>query len=253
MPKFKLPKPIKRKLPPKRIGLYSPKVDLTKAQLQDTFIVVDDEYLPAPNLPEELQLLTVEVPHETANLISSKCESGKHAPVIDIDFPIAVYPSSQLGHYHLYIDKEITWTQYVRILKALSSAGIIETGYLKASLEKGYTAVRPVGVVKPDAPKGSNVLVENASLKKKLIECFNEIEHLQKEIQAGIPDDLIEEVKELRKRTKKLSDDLSERLGELCDLKLSYIELEDQKKAIETNIENSVANSNPKLYNMTWL
>ena len=252
MPKFKLPKPAKKKLTPKRIFLHSSQVDLTKQAFQDSFAIVDGEYVVIPN-SQGFQQITVEAEPEVSNLISSKCDNGKHAPVIDIDIPIAVYPSSQLGHYHLYIEKEITWTQYTRILKALSSAGIIEEGYLNASLERGYTAVRPVGVVKVDAPKGSNVLIENAQLKKRLLECFDEIDHLQKELQIGIPNQLIEEVKELRKRSKKLSDDLSQRLNELCDLKLSYIELEEQKTEIEVSIENKVATSNPSAYNMTWL
>ena len=252
MPKFKLPKPAKKKLTPQRIFLHSSQVDLTKQEFQDSFAIVDGEYVVIPN-SQGFQQITVEAEPEVSNLISSKCDNGKHAPVIDIDIPIAVYPSSQLGHYHLYIEKEITWTQYTRILKALSSAGIIEEGYLNASLERGYTAVRPVGVVKVDAPKGSNVLIENAQLKKRLLECFDEIDHLQKELQIGIPNQLIEEVKELRKRSKKLSDDLSQRLNELCDLKLSYIELEEQKTEIEVSIENKVATSNPSAYNMTWL
>lgn len=253
MPKFKLPKPAKKKVGPKRITLHSAKVDLTKQELQDSFTVINGEYIATPNPQVSFQEITVEADPEVSNLISSQCDNGKHAPVIDIDFPIAVYPSSQLGHYHLYIEKEITWTQYTRILKALNSAGIIEDGYLKASLERGYTAVRPVGVVKVDAPKGSNVLIENAQLKKKLIECFDEIEHLHNELQVGIPSDLIEEVKELRKRSKKLSDDLSERLNELCDIKLSYIELEEQKIEVENSIQNKIATSNPSAYNMTWL
>lgn len=107
-----------------------------------------------------------EVAPEAANLISSLCGDGMHAPVIDFDIPIEVYPSSQLGHHHLYINKKITWIQYKNILAALWEAGLIENGYYQAALQQIATYVRPVGVIKIDAPKGAHVLKENAILRK---------------------------------------------------------------------------------------
>lgn len=65
-----------------------------------------------------------------------------HKPVLDIDMPVKVYPSTTKGHYHLYIDKVMTWGQYKKLLKALAKAGIIETGYVGASKARGFTAVR---------------------------------------------------------------------------------------------------------------
>lgn len=89
-----------------------------------------------------------------------------HAPVIDFDIPISVVPSSQLGHYHLYIDKAISWSSYKRILNALASAGLVEPSYVEHSIRKGFSAVRSIGAVKPSQPKKiTDVLVENARLR----------------------------------------------------------------------------------------
>src|SRR5690606_35829898 len=92
--------------------------------------------------------VVVDTPPETANLITSECENGMHAPVLDIDLPVEVYPSSQLGHNHLYIQHEMTWEQYTELLTTLARCGIIEEGYANASIAKGFSAVRPVGVQK---------------------------------------------------------------------------------------------------------
>lgn len=65
-----------------------------------------------------------------------------HRPVIDIDWPVTVVPSRTEGHSHVYIDKTITWEQYLGVLDALAAAGIVETGYVKAARTRGHTAVR---------------------------------------------------------------------------------------------------------------
>lgn len=65
-----------------------------------------------------------------------------HKPVIDIDLPAKVIPSSTEGHGHLFIDKEMSWDDYLILLRALVAVGIVEPGYLKASERRGHTAVR---------------------------------------------------------------------------------------------------------------
>lgn len=86
-----------------------------------------------------------------ANLIGSKVNQGfigntldkpLHAPVLDIDFEAKLVPSKTKGHYHLYLDKQMTWWRYKRLLKALYKAGIIERGYYKGSLNTKQTLVR---------------------------------------------------------------------------------------------------------------
>ena len=68
------------------------------------------------------------------NLIGSLCESGLHAPLFDFDVPCELLPSKTPGHYHFYIDKEITREQYEKILDAFVDAGIVEPGW-KMQLE----------------------------------------------------------------------------------------------------------------------
>lgn len=87
-----------------------------------------------------------------ANRISSLTEDGSHAPVIDIDLPIRAIPSSTPGHYHLYIDKKMSWKSYRKLLKALVEAGLVEEGWYKMSLRRGMTMVRPPRLRKKDDP-----------------------------------------------------------------------------------------------------
>lgn len=65
-----------------------------------------------------------------------------HKVLLDIDMPVHAEKSTTPGHSHLFIDKEITWEQYLDIIKAFARAGIVEVGYLQACQDRGYSAVR---------------------------------------------------------------------------------------------------------------
>ena len=256
MARLKLPKPVRTNRAPERIYLYDPKVDLTKEELkghnQSVFIVTDDgDYQLSPSInPEDIKPTVVD--QDNANLVSSKCASGKHAPVIDVDIPIYVVPSSQLGHHHLYIDKEISWNNYVRILKALESAGIIETGYLKASLEREYTAVRPIGVTKPGSPRGSNVLKENSILRKRVRDLVVEVDYLQKELANGVSDEILVELQRLRQQNVERNQLLAETTNAYNEAKLELEKTRDQLDFLRVEQENEKVSSDPKAYNATW-
>ena len=84
-----------------------------------------------------------------ANVVTSLLSDGRHAPVLDIDFGAHLVGSSTAGHFHLYLDRSMPWRKYRRLLKALGRAGILEPGYVKASLRRGHSAVRRPGVRKP--------------------------------------------------------------------------------------------------------
>lgn len=73
-----------------------------------------------------------------------------HRPVLDIDLPAQLVPSSTPGHFHLYLDVEVEHENYMLLLRTLALCGIIEPGYASASQERGYTAVRLPWVKKPD-------------------------------------------------------------------------------------------------------
>ena len=87
---------------------------------------------------------------DEANLVSSKLSNGKHAPVLDLDIPHALVPSSTEGHSHLYLDIEIWWDDYVELLKVMSKCGILEEPYVRLNIERGATFVRKPGLIKGD-------------------------------------------------------------------------------------------------------
>lgn len=103
-----------------------------------------DKIRPTVAGPEDADLITSEVIHPSGGLVA-----GTHKPVLDIDFPVKVVPSSTEGHFHLFIDREMDWDTYVDLLVALQDAGILEEGYVHASIDRGFTGVRPPWSKKP--------------------------------------------------------------------------------------------------------
>lgn len=99
---------------------------------------------------------------EDAILISSLCEDGQHAPVLDIDFPAELIPSSSPGHFHLYLHRKMTWEKYVKLLDALHEAGIIDYEYHRMSIKRKSTMVLLPGIDRRKAteelPKPENVM-----------------------------------------------------------------------------------------------
>lgn len=79
----------------------------------------------------------------TANLVSSALEGNHwHAPVLDIDFPVSVVPSSTPGHFHLYIDAPMGWEVYRTLLEALRDAGILQWGFVENSIIQKQSSLR---------------------------------------------------------------------------------------------------------------
>lgn len=75
-----------------------------------------------------------------------------HKVVIDLDHDARLVPSSTPGHHHLFIDKPMRWDQLVRLLCVLAEVGLVEPGYVSASIERGHTSVR-LPDVKRDVPR----------------------------------------------------------------------------------------------------
>lgn len=76
----------------------------------------------------------------------------RHKVVLDIDMPAQLVPSSTPGHFHLYIDHEMDWLDYRVLLLALGVAGILEEGYVGASIARGHTALRLPWIKKEVVP-----------------------------------------------------------------------------------------------------
>lgn len=86
--------------------------------------------------------LSLNVDDPDPDVIVSLTYAGTHMPVIDLDIPCSLVPSKTLGHYHLYLDVEMTLEKHMAILKALYHAGVVELGYYNAAMRDGMSAVR---------------------------------------------------------------------------------------------------------------
>lgn len=84
-----------------------------------------------------------------ASLLSS---TPVHKPVLDIDFPAKLVPSSTPGHFHLYLDREISWESYRKLLEVLGEIGLLQSGYVESAVSRGYSAVRLPWVKKEQLP-----------------------------------------------------------------------------------------------------
>jgi hypothetical protein len=80
--------------------------------------------------------------YEECNLITSQLLGTKHLPVLDFDFECRLVPSRTPGNYHLYINKEVEWDKYAKMLVAMRDAGVLQDGYVASALHRGYTGVR---------------------------------------------------------------------------------------------------------------
>lgn len=66
----------------------------------------------------------------------------RHWPVIDIDLPIHVVPSSTPGHNHLYIDYPMDTETFMALLDALVAAHLVEEGFAQGSRRRGHADLR---------------------------------------------------------------------------------------------------------------
>lgn len=93
---------------------------------------------------------TTVAPEPGANVVASTIENSDslHTLMLDLDVPATLVPSSTEGHSHLYIDVPVDWPKYQKVLEALADAGVLEPGYVSASIERQHTALRLPGVKK---------------------------------------------------------------------------------------------------------
>lgn len=86
------------------------------------------------------------------DLVSPERAPNLHIVVLDIDHPAHLVESSTPGHSHLYVEiPPASWTDYAAFLVAARKIGLIEEGYLNASLNRGHSDVRLPWIRKGDA------------------------------------------------------------------------------------------------------
>lgn len=81
---------------------------------------------------------------DEATLISSRIAgqaTDAHVIAVDIDLPCHLIETSP-GKHHLIIEKALTWPQYETLLCALANCGVVEPGFVAASLERKSTELR---------------------------------------------------------------------------------------------------------------
>lgn len=101
------------------------------------------------------------VPDADGPLVSSVVGSleGRHvhAPVIDIDFHARLEPSSTPGHFHLYLDRPVTWRAYKRILRSMVKAGLVDKEWYRLAKFRRMTVVRGPGSRKGTVPSRASM------------------------------------------------------------------------------------------------
>jgi hypothetical protein len=90
------------------------------------------------------------IPHTAPHVQRAPYHTGLSTACLDITtaHDVALIPSSTPGHHHLIIKTDVEWDKYVSLMRSLAVWGIIEPGYAKASISKGYSAIRPPWVHK---------------------------------------------------------------------------------------------------------
>lgn len=96
-----------------------------------------------------LDEVTLAGPDDPAHLVASYLPNGKHKPTLDLDFPCRLEESTTPGHYHLFIDIEMTEQDYDALLKVLVKVGIVQRGVYDLQWKQhGMTMVRLPGIKK---------------------------------------------------------------------------------------------------------
>lgn len=105
----------------------------------------EDSAIPVPPVSD----LTV------ANVVTSRLKTSEnlHRPALDIDIPSYLIRSTTEGHHHLYIDKVITWNEYKMLLITMAAIGILDDGYVAASIARGHTTLRLPWIQKEAQPQ----------------------------------------------------------------------------------------------------
>jgi hypothetical protein len=138
-------------------GLHAPVLDIdfptTVTKNGDEFRVCISTAVPSGKQMQRLnrRLATCGL---AASQDSSELESKPaDGVVITLNVPVELVPSSTAGHFHLYIDREITWANYRWLLLAMRDAGLIGQDFCTMCLGSLQSFVRKPNVTKQAAPE----------------------------------------------------------------------------------------------------
>lgn len=73
-----------------------------------------------------------------------------HQPLFDIDIPIEKVRvlESASGNSHLYINKPMTWEDYIKLMRVMVEVGLLQHGWVEKSIKQGCGRLRLPGVPK---------------------------------------------------------------------------------------------------------
>jgi hypothetical protein len=98
----------------------------------------------------------VDFDHEEPNVVTSRFGldgmEDWHMPVLDIDFPAHLEPSTTEGHFHLYLDRAMEQDSLFKLMDVMCEVGLLEPGYVAAAKIRGYSSCRLPWVRKPESP-----------------------------------------------------------------------------------------------------
>ncbi|KKR09437.1 MAG: hypothetical protein UT43_C0009G0009 [Parcubacteria group bacterium GW2011_GWC1_39_29] len=77
--------------------------------------------------------------------------------ILEVEFPIQLIPSTTPRHYHLYLDRKISWEQYMLVLKSAYETGIINRGFYEMSIKNGQSMVLLPGKDRAETTIGPRV------------------------------------------------------------------------------------------------
>jgi hypothetical protein len=78
----------------------------------------------------------------------------RHQVAVDVDHPVHLVESSTPGHFHLYVEIPygIEQSVYFEWLRASAKIGLLEPGYVEASIARGHSDLRLPWVTKAETP-----------------------------------------------------------------------------------------------------
>ncbi len=65
-------------------------------------------------------------------------------PFIDFAVPVKLVPSSSKNHFHVYLDVEMSWEEYQKLLEEMLDLGLLGADWVKMAIkQKMTTLIRP--------------------------------------------------------------------------------------------------------------
>jgi hypothetical protein len=80
----------------------------------------------------------------------NECWRSHRALAIEWKVPVRFVASSNPSHGHLYVDAEISWSDYAPILASMRDVGLLEVGFVNASISREMTMLLRPGLTKDD-------------------------------------------------------------------------------------------------------